>query len=225
MANLREAQEMRQATTPTAAETRWPWLGLAAIVLGYAATWSVQFSISQSELDAGGQTLLDALNTNTNEVLWRLSSGLGYLSVACLIGFAAGLRGFLQMRANGESILPTVIFGSFLVAAGAMVIAWSFRAQVFDGIGSYAADPSAHVAINRLSQDTGLTVWAGLLAATAATAVGGLRATLFPAWLGWLGAFVTVVTVLAVLIGLPFPTNIPIGVWLLALAIWAIRQK
>lgn len=216
---------MAQQSHSTSGRALWPWLGLAAIVLGYAATWSIQFAISQSALAAGGETLLESLNTTENELLWRFSSGLGFLAAACLIGFAAGLRGFLERNAHTDSTLPSIIFAAFLVTAGAMVIAWSFRAQVFDGINDYAADPSAHVAINRLSQDTGLTIWAGLLAAVAAVAVGGTRSTLFPSWLGWLSAFVVAVCVLALLAGLPFPTNIPIGVWLVALVVWAMRQE
>jgi hypothetical protein len=212
-----------QTVSSGATRALWPWLGLAALILGYLATWAVQFAYSTDDLKAGGETLLAALDTDANETLWRVTSGLGYISVACLLAFAAGLRRLLERRASGDSVLPSIIFASFLVAAGAMVIAWSFRAQVFDGIEEYAADPSAHVAVTRLSQDTGLAVWAGLLAATAASAVGGLRRGLLPAWLGWLSAFVTIVTVPALLVGLPFPTNIPIGLWLLALILWAIR--
>jgi hypothetical protein len=202
----------------------WPWLGVAAFVLGYVATWSVQFSVSDEALRAGGGALLDALDTPENQVVWRISSGLGYLSVGCLLWFAAGLWRRLEQCAGGESLLPAVIFGSFLVTGGALIVAWALRAQVFDGIEYYAADPSAHVTINRLSQDTGLAVWAGLGIASAAATAGGLAGNLFPRWFGWFSAVVTALIVLLCLTGTPFPANIPAGIWLLVTSIWAIRE-
>lgn len=203
----------------------WPWIGLVGVILGYVATWAVQFSIGDDELQAGGQTLIDALDSGGNETLWRVTSGLGYIGVACLIWFAAGLRNMLLRRSGGEALLPNVIFGSFLVTCGALIVAMSFRAQVFDGIDYYDADPSSHVTLNRLSQDTVLSVWAGLAAATAAAALGGIRGNLFPAWFGWLSAIVTLLVVLLVLAGLAFPANMPIGLWLLALTIWSIGEQ
>lgn len=178
----------------------------------------------------GGQVLLSALNTEGNATLWRLSSGIGYAGVACLIAFAAGLRRLLEERAlldgrtTGGSLVPAVVSGGFLVTGGALLVAWNVRAQVFDGLAAYAADPSAHVAINRLSQDTGLAAWAGLGIAAAAFAVGGLRQGLLPAWLGWLSAVITVLIGLLCLAGLAFPANIPAGIWLLVVVLWSIRQ-
>lgn len=52
-----------QSARPITRGGAWPWLGLAALVLGYFATWSVQFSVPQEALVEGGQVLLSALNT------------------------------------------------------------------------------------------------------------------------------------------------------------------
>src|SRR5918992_492823 len=104
--------------------------------------------ISNSELEAGGTALLEALNTPWNNVLWRLTSGLGYISVGCLIWFAIGLRYDLLERAPQNTVLCTVIFGSFLVTAAGLLLAFSFRAQVCDGLWAYIADPSSHVVMN-----------------------------------------------------------------------------
>jgi hypothetical protein len=139
----------------------WPWLGLVGFLLGYFVTWSVQFVISNSELEAGGTVLLEALNTPWNNVLWRLIPGLGYISVGCLVWFAPGLHYYLVAHAPQDTVLSTIIFGSFLVTAAGLLLAFSFRAQVFDGLWAYIADPSSHVVMNRLSQDTVLSVWAG----------------------------------------------------------------
>ncbi|MDQ3703487.1 MAG: hypothetical protein M3442_21585 [Chloroflexota bacterium] len=219
-----------QSARPITRGGAWPWLGLAALVLGYFATWSVQFSVPQEALMEGGQVLLSALNTEGNAALWRLSSGIGYAGVACLVAFGVGLRRLLEERAlleehaSGDSLVPAVVSGGFLVTGGALLVAWNVRAQVFDGLAAYAADPSAHVAINRLSQDTGLAAWAGLGVAAAAFAVGGLRQGLLPAWLGWFSAVITALIGLLCLAGLAFPANIPAGIWLLVVVLWSIRQ-
>jgi hypothetical protein len=112
-----------------------------------------------------------------------------------------------------------------LVTTAGLLLAFSFRAQVFDGLWAYIADPSSHVVMNRLSQDAVLSVWAGLGAATAATSTLGFCKLALPRWLGWLGAVVTLFIIGLVLAGLPFPANIPTGIWLLTLSIWAIRNS
>ena len=73
-------------------ERVWPWLGVLAVILGYFATWAVQFSVSNDALMAGGEVLLTELRAGSNETLWRVSSGIGYVGVGCLVWFAAGLH-------------------------------------------------------------------------------------------------------------------------------------
>jgi hypothetical protein len=38
----------------------WPWIGLAGVILGFVATWVVQFIIPEADLNAGGEALLEA---------------------------------------------------------------------------------------------------------------------------------------------------------------------
>ncbi|OAI42171.1 hypothetical protein AYO38_03235 [bacterium SCGC AG-212-C10] len=203
----------------------WAWGGAVAVVFGIFATWAVQFSLSMDEYNAGGQVLLDKLGSGNNEALWRVSSGIGYLAVASLVWFAAGFRRMLEERDGGETVLPAVIFGSMLVTAASLAIAMSFRAQVFDGFDAYAADPSAHVTINRLSQDTVLTAWAGLLGAAVAAAIGGIRGALFPRWFGWYSAVLALAMAVLCLAGVAFPANVPAFIWLLGAVVWAIRAS
>jgi hypothetical protein len=206
-------------------ERVWPWLGVVAVILGYFATWAVQFPVSNEALTAGGERLLTELRAGNNEPLWRVTSGIGYVGVGCLVWFAAGLRRLLDERSGGMSLLPAVIFGSFLVTGGSLIVSWALRAQVFDGITAYASDPSSHVTVNRLSQDTGLASWAGLGIASAAMALAGLGERLVPTWMGWFSAVMTAIIAVLCLAGVAFPANIPAGVWLLVTAIWSTRQK
>jgi hypothetical protein len=202
----------------------WAWVGIAAAVLGIVATWAVQFAYSSDDLDAGGQILLDAIESGNNETLYRVTSGLGYIAVACLVWFAIGLRRLLEERRPGTH-MPNIMSASMIATAGALIVAFSFRAQVFDGIDSYGRDPAVHITINRLQQDTVLSVWAGLGAATAAAAYGAFREQLLPMWLGWVSAIVTVLIAVLVLVGLAFPANVPALLWLLLMAIWAVGQR
>jgi hypothetical protein len=198
-------------------------MGLLGMVLGYVATWSIQFVLSEDELDAGGQTLLDALDTGEIEALFRLTSGVGYLSVFLLVWFAFGLQRMLARREK-PGLVPVVILGSFLITGAALVVSFAIRAQVFDGLSSYQADPSAHVTIYRLSQDTVLASWGALGLATAAATVGAFQKHIFPVWLGVVSAVATVLIILLLLGGLAFPSNIPAGVWLFVTSIWAITE-
>lgn len=212
-------------TGPTVAPGRaWAWIGVAAALLGIVATWAVQFAYSPDDLDAGGQRLLDAIDSGNNETLYRVTSGLGYIAVACLVWFAIGLRRQLEERRPG-ALTPNIMSASMIATAGALIVAFSFRAQVFDGMDSYGGDPAVHITINRLQQDTVLSVWAGLGAATAAAAYGAFREQLLPRWLGWVSAIVTVVIAVLVLVGLAFPANVPALLWLLMMGIWSVGQR
>src|SRR5690606_22743999 len=97
-----------------------------------------------------------------------------------LIVFAVGLRGHLTQRLGGESAVPMVVMASVMVTAGILALAMSFRAQVFDGINGYAADPTSHITVNRLAQDTVLAAWATLGIGSAAVTFAGLRSRAFP---------------------------------------------
>ena len=211
------------AAAPARGSRDWAWVGVAAAVLGIVATWAVQFVYSSDDIDAGGQQLLDAIDSSSNEALYRVTSGLGYIAVACLIWFAIGLRRLLEERRPG-TLMPNIMSASMIATAGALIVAFSLRAQVFDGIDAYGGDPAVHVTINRLQQDTVLSAWAGLGAATAAAAWGSFREGILPRWLGWLSALVTVLIAVLVLVGLAFPANIPALIWLLVMAVWATRQ-
>lgn len=214
------------ATTGERAASRaWAWLGIAAFVVGFFVTWSVQFVYGMDDLDAGGTQLVDAIDTTRNEVLFRVTSGLGYLTVAALIGFGVGFRRFLHERASGKSDIPNIILGAILVTAAGLAIAMSFRAQVFDGMSAYQDSTASHITINRLQQDGVLAAWAAMLAATAATAVGGIRGTLFPRGIGWFSAVMTAIITFFCLVGGAFPANIPALLWLLVISAWAVRAS
>lgn len=199
--------------------------GLAGGLLAIVMTWIVQFSIPMEVYEAGGPELLETIREGNNEAIWRISSGVGFISVAALIAFAVGLRGHLSERLGPESAVPMVVMASVLITAGIFAVAMSFRAQVFDGMNGYAADPTAHITVNRLAQDTVLAAWATILAGSASLAVAGFRSQAIPRWLTGFSVVVTALILILVLGGVPFPANVPASLWLVAVAAWALASR
>jgi hypothetical protein len=203
----------------------WAWLGLATFVVGLTVTWVIQFLVPNASLEAGGEVLISDLDTTRNEIIYRVSSGVGYLMVPALIAFGYGYRRFLAARINGESDIPNIALGSILITAAGFAIAMAFRAQVFDGISYYQGGIENHVTLQRLSQDTVLASWAAMLGATTATSIAGLRMGIVPRGIGWFSVVMSVLIAALCLVGGAFPANIPALLWLGVVSTWAIRAK
>ncbi len=199
----------------------WALAGIAGTLLAMVVTWIVQFAIPMDVYEAGGSALLASIGEGNNEAIWRVSSGLGFVAVAALVPFAVGLRRHLAAGLGEESGVPGVVMASVLITAGILALSMSFRAQVFDGMNGYAADPASHVTVNRLAQDTVLAAWATLGIGSAAVAVAGFRSGCFPRWLTGFSAVVTGLVAFLCLGGVPFPANVPASLWLLSMAVWA----
>jgi hypothetical protein len=203
---------------------RWAWLGVAIFVMGMFVTWSMQLSVPQDEANIGGPAFVDALDTTGREILWRVTSGLGFVAAGALVFFGAQLKRKLELR-DPSSTIPGITFGAFLITAAGVALASSFRAQFFDTLNLYDADPSAHVTIARIAQDAILTSWVTLGVATAAFAYSGLRGALVPRGLGWFSAIMTGLIVVLCMVGGAFPAHIPAMLWLLVTSIWCLRSS
>lgn len=203
----------------------WAWLGLAAFVLGLSVTWVIQFLIPQGSLEAGGQVLINDLDTTTNQVIYRVSSGVGYLMLPALIAFGYGYRRFLAARIGGESDIPNIALGSILITAAGFAIAMALRAQVFDGITYYQGGVENHVTLQRLAQDTVLASWAAMIGAPVVTAIAGFRFNAVPKGIAWFSVVMSVLIAALCLVGGAFPANIPALLWLGVVSTWAIRTN
>jgi hypothetical protein len=101
-----ETWEEVSMETQAGSRPLWPWAGLAAWVIGIIGTWIVVFLLSDDELKSSGAEFLEALDSGSNEVLYRVSSGLVLFAAAALVVFAIGLRRSLETRAP-ESLAPS----------------------------------------------------------------------------------------------------------------------
>jgi hypothetical protein len=202
----------------------WPYLGFLAMVLGYVATWTVVFLLSDDELKAGGPELLEALDTSTNEILYRVTSGMGMVAAALLIIFAVNWRRVLEAKADGASAVPRIIELAILATAVALTMGMIFRAMVFDTLIEYYGGSVVGAFIS-LGVDVPLAAWGALGLAAAAAAYGALREGLFPAWFGWVSVVVVVLDLALAIGGAPFPMNFPGGAWLLLASAIAVGQS
>lgn len=197
----------------------WAWSGLVTFGLGFAFTWAPAL-MGISEADSKDpDKLMAALDTNSNLWLGRVSSGLGFLTVAALIVFATGYRRFLRSRMP-DSLVPEVAYGGLLATAGALVIASVFRAMLFDSIDYY--DNSVHAAFYALSWDVSLAGWTLGFLAAAASAVAGFRGAL-PKWFGWASAVFAGLAVVLAMLGLSFPAHMPVMLWLVCASVVSLR--
>jgi hypothetical protein len=203
------------------ANKTWAWAGIATFVLGFVFTWApALFGVSES--DANNPDLLfEALDTNSNLWLGRVTSGIGFLTVGALIVFASGYRRLLQQRLP-DSLLPSITYAAMAATAGALIIASIFRAMLFDSIDTY--DNSVHAAFYALSWDVALASWTMLFVAGITAAIAAFRGAL-PKWFGWLSIVTAGLGILLAMTGLAFPAHMPAFIWLIAASVVSIRAR
>ena len=201
----------------------WPLFGILAVVLGHTATWMVQFVLTMDESEAGGQVMVDAYNTDGTQLLFRASVGMGMLGVAALVVFGAGFRRMLEQRLPATSILPAVAGNAVIATAGALLVAFVFRAMVFDTISEYGV--GTQVTTYSLSQNVPLAAWVGVAVAEAVAAIAAFRYGAFGKGFGWFSAVLAGLTLAVTLTGTPFPGNVATGIWLLGASVVAMRAN
>jgi len=210
-----------ESTRP--ARAWWPLFGILAVVLGHTATWMVQFVLSMDQSEAGGQVMFDAYNTDGTQLLFRASVGMGMLGVAALVVFGAGFGRMLEARLPEESILPAVAGNAIIATAGALLVAFVFRAMVFDTISEYGVD--TQVTTYSLSQNVPLAAWVGVAVAEAVAVIAAFRYGAFGRGFGWFSAVLAGLTLAVTLTGTPFPGNVATGIWLVGASVVAMRAS
>jgi len=200
----------------------WAWFGLAAFVIGFVFTWApAAFGISTLESE-NPDLLFEALDTNSNLWIGRVTSGLGFLAVGALIVFATGFRRLLEKRMP-QSLIPGVVHTTLVATAGALFVASIFRAMLFDSIDSY--DNSAHAVFYALSWDVALAGWASIFIAAIATAVAALKFGALPKWFGWVSAVMAFLGCVMVMTGLAFPAHMPAFIWLISASVVGLKAN
>ena len=121
----------------------------------------------------------------------RLGSYVGLVGVFFLFWFLAYLRHHLERAAGDAGWLPAVAYGGGLVAAGMLLMAFSYAVA-----GSVAAEDAGDTQVAKalfvLGWDHLAVVAPPLAALVGGTAAASLRSAALPAWLAWFGVLVTV---------------------------------
>jgi len=204
----------------TTNSSSYVWIGLVAIIAGYVATWLIVPIISWDAAEVGGATLIRELESGNNELIFRLTTGLGLLGAAGLFVFAAGVRRQLESLVPGGSLVPSVVYGAFVASAAALAAGFIFRGMVFDSAGAYGDDP--RIAFYVLGVDVPLGAWSIIGVAAAASAYAAFALKALPRWFGVVSAIAALLVAVAWLTGTPAPGNIPAGAWLLV-AVFVFR--
>jgi hypothetical protein len=205
-------------STPADRIAIWPFFGAAALIFGLLATWTAVFLVSDSELEAGGDTLRNAIDTSGNELIFRVTSGGLLLAAASLVLFAIGFRRMVESRGATGEIAPRALEFALVISAAALTIGAVARTMVVDNMYDHGENTSALIAI---AIDIPLAAWAPIGLAAGAAAVLALRHEVLPAWFGWVSLLVVVLDVLLALGGGAAPMNIPGFFWLLLATIVA----
>jgi hypothetical protein len=108
------------------------------------------------------------------------------IAAGALVFFSAILKGRIEAVFPGRSILPNVVLGGGIVAAGGFLAGAGMHFALAD----YADDiqPAAAQALNAIDNDFFLPFTTGLAVLLFATSLVAIRGkVLLPAWLAWVG--------------------------------------
>lgn len=153
----------------------------------------------------------------TQDVRLRLCAAFGFVGVAGLVAFVAGLRRYLDGQTPAGSLTgPVAQAGGYLTAA-TLFLAYLVKLTISDDTRRITgpADVVVRNAIDELT--TG--AWAALALVMFAVTVAALRHAALPRWLGWASAVLATLITVATVAGAPAAGYLPGAAWLLVVSV------
>ncbi|NHC16074.1 hypothetical protein [Motilibacter deserti] len=199
----------------------WAWSGLLAGVTGTVATAFTFTDPPESAVQGGPEAVYAALE---GRGLVQAGASLGFVAVAALVVFAAGLARHVAARVPVHSLVPAVLRTAFAGAVGALILAFSFKAMLAGGMPG-GIDESfttkEDVAFLALLVSQGQWVgWIGVAIAMGASAYAALRLGALPRWTGVVAAvFSLFVAGFVLVLCLPYSAGIVAPVWLVVVSV------
>lgn len=182
---------------------RWALWGTAAGLLGFVGHLFTMADPSEAVRKAGGQELLDVLSRGS----YHVGVVAGFLAVACLLVFAAGVQRWQQESAP-RSLPARVVTLGLVASAGAMIIGYGVKGMLAiylpGGINEGSQPVDDLLALFALDDLVPFLAWTGVAIAAGAMAFCGLRERLVPVWVGVVSAL-AVLAPLAMLLGTGLP--------------------
>ena len=202
--------------SPTTRE-RWPLLGVAAGVAGFAAT--LAFDIHTQFDEDQGTDYTAAIVHEVSQRSAHFSAITGYLAVALLLVIAAAWRMRLERRLPGN-IAASVVPLAFTASAGALMLGYGWKGAMaiyhpdgnepntFDDMGLYV-----YYVLNDFGSFIG---WLGVTVAAGAIAWLSLRDRVLPLWIGiWSCLPVLAVAIAVSATGLPGFPGVVSPIWMI----------
>ena len=122
---------------------------------------------------------------------YHLSAITGFVAVACLVMFAAGLARWAREQASDSLALRAAPYG-VLASAGALIVAYGVKGQLSSylegGFNDFSYGESARYFYFLLDDLAGYYGWWGVTVTVACLAFLAFRERLVPRWIGVLGA-------------------------------------
>lgn len=201
----------------TGARERWPLLGVAAGLAGFAAT--LAFDIHAQFDEDPGTDYSAAIVHEVSQRSAHLSAISGYLAVALLLVVAAAWRMTMERRLPGN-VAAAVVSQAFTAAAGALMLGYGWKGAMaiyhpdgnepntFDDMGLYV-----YYVLNDFGSFIG---WLGVTVAAGAVAWLALKDRVLPLWIGiWSCLPVLAVIVAVVATGLPGFPGVVSPIWMI----------
>jgi hypothetical protein len=180
--------------------SRWPLYGVAAGVLGYAATLVLDGRTTGSDDVA----LTPQLFEDLDPLVYRLSMIVGYAVVVLLLFYAANWRRRVEPRVPGSTAAHLVPLGLVASAAG-LAYGYGWKGALGNYLPGGAEEglyDDQGLYVYYLLNDFGAYIgWLGVVVAAGAVAWMGLRERTVSRWIGYF-SLLPVVGVSAMVIGL-----------------------
>jgi hypothetical protein len=153
----------------------------------------------------------------TQDVRLRLCAAFGFVGVAGLVAFVAGLRRYLDGQTPAGSLTgPVAQFGGYLMAA-TLFLTYLVKLTVSDN--THRITGSSDVIVRNALDELTTGAWAALALVMFAVTVAALRHAALPRWLGWASAVVASLIAVATVAGAPAAGYLPGAVWLLVISV------
>ena len=127
---------------------------------------------------------------------YHLSAITGFIAVACLVLFAAGLSRWAKAQASDSLALRAAPM-ALLASAGALIAAYGVKGQLASylegGFNDFSYADDARYVYFLLDDLAGYYGWWGVIVAIACLSVVAFRERLVPRWIGALGVLVVLV--------------------------------
>lgn len=201
----------------TERRTRWPLYGVAAGVLGFAATMILDGRTQAEDVELSHELFVDL-----NPYVYRASMITGYLAVVLLLVLAANWRRRVEPRVPGSTAAHLVPFGLVASAAG-LTYGYGWKGALGNympgGLEDNFFDDQGLYVYYMLTDFGSFIGWLGVVAAAGAVAWMALRERTVSRWIGIVSLLPVVQTTVMVAIGVPGVPGLLAPVWLVVIGL------